>query len=264
MMTEGTWSVTVRVDDNLRCDDKAANAVCSGEVTVGGFEARMISHWPFDGDTADAVGENDGIFQGFELEPNYVEGFDGNGEGAILFNGTDDIVVVEQNDSLPLYNHPEYSIAMWVKGGPQPDYRVWSEGSTTNNTPLFNIGTQNRGATGQVDLFIRGGGGTPMPHTYSTVDAFDDSWHHIAWVDANGSAALYIDGVLDFTDFSYTKPVMDLDTTTIGGILRGGPSHFFIGAIDDVRIYNYILSEDEIHFNLPRYSFMEISFLLAP
>ena len=105
---------------------------------------------------------------------------------------------------------------------------------------------QRAGPQGLFDLFIRAVGVTPMTHTYSTADAFDDTWHHIAWVDANGEAALYIDGLRDATDFTYTKPVMDLDTTTIGGILRGAPSHFFSGAIDDVRIYNYILSEDEI------------------
>ena len=244
-LAAGKWTITVHVDDDLLCDDEAADAVCSGEVTVVAVEPRMISHWTLDGETDDALGNNDGTFEGFD--PNFVDGFNDTEEGAILFDGIDDFVNVEQNDSLPLYNLPAYSIAMWVKGLPQRDFRVWSEGSTLDRSPLFNIGTERSGTTGQVDLFIRDAAGrTAHGHTLSTAIAFDDEWHHIAWVDANGDAALYIDGVLDATDFSYTKPVLELDTTTIGGILRSTPSHWFNGAIDDVRIYNYVLSEDEV------------------
>ena len=121
--------------------------------------------------------------------------------------------------------------------------RVFSEGSTTDGNPLFNLGTQNAGATGQFDVYIRP---TGMGHTYSVAEPFDDTWHHIAWVDENGAARLYVDGVLDGGDFNYTRATLALDTTSIGGILRAAPSHFFTGQIDDVRIYNRALSLDEI------------------
>ena len=75
---------------------------------------------------------------------------------------------------------------------------------------------------------------------------FDDTWHHIAWVDNNGQVVLYVDGVADATDFSYTRGPMDVNTTTIGGILRANPSHHWRGEIDDVRLYNYALREEEV------------------
>ncbi|MGH7754108.1 MAG: LamG-like jellyroll fold domain-containing protein, partial [Gemmatimonadales bacterium] len=150
---------------------------------------------------------------------------------------------------LPLFYNFSFSVAMWVKGGPQPDRRVFSESSRTLNAPLFNIGTQNGGATGQVDIFIRDDAGAVIvPHVLSTGTAFDDAWHHLAWVDRFGEAALYIDGVRDATDFTYPRPTagFTIDTTTIGGILRAAPSHWFRGALDDVRIYNRALSEEEV------------------
>ncbi len=247
----GTWQISVTVDDDPLCDDVADDATCSEEVTIVEPEQGMISHWKFDGDVTDELGNNDGIFEG-DVEPNFVDGFDGTAEGAILFDGIDDMVVVPHERNLPLYANDAYTVAMWVKGGPQPDYRVWSEASTLERTTIFNIGTQSAGQTGQVDLFIRQRNGqTPHGHTWSARDAFDDEWHHIAWVDDDGEAVLYIDGVRDGQNYAYTRPHLGMNTTTIGGILRDTPSHWFIGAIDDVRIFNYALSQEEIEAIVP-------------
>jgi hypothetical protein len=136
---------------------------------------------------------------------------------------------------------------MWVRGMPQPYRRVWSESSAFNNAPLFNIGTE-AGGTGQtVDIYVRGATNTvAVAHRQSTGVAFDGAWHHIAWVDEVGFAALYIDGARDATDFTYDRPEMDLDITTIGGILRAASCCLFTGDVDDVRAYTYALAEEEI------------------
>ena len=87
---------------------------------------------------------------------------------------------------------------MWVKGGPQNDRRVFSEGSTANNNPLFNMETHSSATpTGQFAAYIRPDTGTPLNHPLSQAEPFDDTWHHIAWVDENGTARLYVDGHLD-------------------------------------------------------------------
>lgn len=41
------------------------------------------------------------------------------------------------------------------------------------------------------------------------------------WTDENGSAKLYVDGVLDQTDFSYTRTVtFTLNTTSVEALVR--------------------------------------------
>jgi hypothetical protein len=170
--------------------------------------------------------------------------------GALAFDGVDDMVVLNQNVGLPIYNNGTdnaYSVALWVKGAPQNDMRIFSEGSTISGTPLVNLGTHNSATpTGQFASYIRPDTGTTLNHPLSQAEPFDDTWHHIAWVDDNGTAALYVDGQLDGGNFNYTRGTMALNTTTIGGILRAAPSHWFTGLIDEVVVYNRVLSEAEV------------------
>ncbi len=212
---------------------------------VGAAQAELIGYWSFDEGAGTVANDGSGNDNHGEVvgDAQWVAGKVG---GALAFDGSDDMVVVEQNHGLPIYNNGTdnvWSIAMWVKGGPQNDMRIFSEASTSNNNPLFNLGTKNDGATGQLDCYIRPAG---MGHTFSDAEPFDDTWHHIAWVDEDGAARLYVDGVLDGGDFNYTRAELDLNTTTIGGILRGNPSHWFTGMIDDVQIYNHALTEAEV------------------
>ncbi len=203
-----------------------------------------LSSWTLDGTVADVVGPNDGTFVGGAA--NYVEGFDGSSGTALDFDGSDDYIDVSTASGLPIYDSPAFTIAMWVKGGPQNDKRVFSEGSSSNNTPLFTIGTDASGNTGKVDIFVRSNGSTVVPHRLSQGIAFDNTWHHIAWVDEDGDAALYIDGELDGQNFSYSKPALDLDITSIGSVLRASACCFFNGQIDDVGIWDLALTAEEI------------------
>jgi hypothetical protein len=209
----------------------------------------LVGHWAFDegsgATAADSSGNNNyGTVVG---GAQWVAGKEG---GALSFDGVDDMVVVTQTSGLPIYNKGTdnaYSIAMWVKGGPQNDMRVFSEGSATSNTPLLNLGTHNSATpTGQFAAYIRPDSGVTLNHPLSQAEPFDDTWHHIAWVDDNGTAVLYVDGQLDGGNFNYARGTMALNTTTIGGILRAAPSHWFTGLIDEVFVYNRALSEAEV------------------
>lgn len=153
-------------------------------------------------------------------------------------------------EALPIYQYPEFSIALWVKGPVQSDKRVFSEGSTKTSQPLFNLGTHNTGADGTVDSYIRTDtGATSGDHRHSTAIAFDDTWHHIAYIqrEVGGvmQATLYVDGVKDEVVLGPVRP-MTADTTSIGAILRATPSAWYTGQIDDVVLWNRALSEQEI------------------
>ncbi len=213
----------------------------------------MISYWPLDTilgtKTPDLVSGYDMTLNNL-TEANLVAG--GRWSKAMQFNGTSSMLTRINNpgEDLPIYQHPNFSVSLWVKGVAQTDRRVFSEGSTTNGNALFNIGTHNTGADGTVDLYIRNNtGGTVGDHRHSLGVAFDDTWHNIIYVQreiAPGTmtAQLYVDGVADEVVITPVRP-LTANTTTIGGILRAAASAWYGGLIDEVVLWNRALSAEE-------------------
>jgi autotransporter-associated beta strand protein len=153
-------------------------------------------------------------------------------------------------NALPAYQYPSYTVALWVKGPTnQVDRRVFSESHSNANNQLLNIGTFNTASTnGAVDIFIRtdAGGTALVDHRKTTLQAFNDQWHHITLVDSDGQAAVYVDGVRDTNNFNYVRGVLTLNTITLGGIQRAAASAWFQGQIDDVMIWRRGLNSNEV------------------
>lgn len=79
-----------------------------------------------------------------------------------------------------------------------------------------------------------------------------DGWHHVAATlnDTTNELNIYLDGVLvknrvyDFGDIDWpTEPSQDI---TIGGFETPGSLNQFVGNLDDVRVYDSVLSEADI------------------
>ena len=214
--------------------------------------AELVGYWKLDDNFDDSSGKgNDGVFFGgttYEADsPSVIIGgksvaFDGQaGTYGAINSGT---------GGLALTTLPSYSVSLWVKGEgtANSDDRVFSEGSSTNNNPLFNVGTHNGSANGTVDIYIRNGGGAEtFGHAYSPGTAFDNTWHHIVFIGGSDKQlSLYIDGVCD-TTFDYSiVPDFTPDTTTIGGVLRAGDCCNFLGSIDEVAMWDSALTPEEI------------------
>jgi len=158
--------------------------------------------------------------------------------------------IASPDDELPIYQHDNFTISLWVNGDVQQDLRVFSEGSTASTQPLFNIGTHNQAADGTVDTYIRDDNGGSANHRHTTNVAFDNTWHHIVYVQRTVGGQLmawiYIDGELDPGTPPAPRRPLTLNTTTIGGIRRANPSHWFTGLIDDVALWTRALSPEEV------------------
>ncbi len=73
----------------------------------------------------------------------------------------------------------------------------------------------------------------------------DSSWHHVLGLRKDGSNYLYVDGVKQ-TAKSTTPFVPSTDFFHIGRQYSHLDDRYFIGVIDDVRLYNRALADDEI------------------
>lgn len=217
----------------------------------------LVSYWPLDGLTVDG-GATPDLVAGSALTlvnmdgENVVPGMRGN---ALFFNGSDELLFTNTNDGvnprLPIHNNPRKTICMWVmgQGTTQVDRRIFAEASMTTTNTLFSLGTDNATPrTSRLAAYLRTGGGVVLiPQTRTVAQPLDDNWHHIAMTDDNGAVTFYIDGVADATTIKYAWSSLPLNTLSIGAIQRiNGPVTFFNGAVDDVALWNRILSAAEI------------------
>lgn len=213
----------------------------------------LVSHWPLDEitevdsglRTPDLYSHTDFVLLNFLGTSDVVPGQRGN---ALNFDFVTRLGY--RTNGSAIYNNTNYSVSLWVQGDytSQNDRRVYSEGSPTNNNPLFTLGTESTGTTPSASVFIRNdAGAAPVGGRQSTRPVFDGAWHHLVWTDANGQGKLYVDGTLDETDYTYTRGALNVSQTAIGAVLRGtNTGNFFFGNIDEVTAWNRVLTWTEI------------------
>lgn len=213
----------------------------------------IVAYWPLD----EIVGaKTPDLVSGYDMELanlTAADVVDGKRGKAFKFENARQTLLRRVNapgEQLPINQFPAFTVTFWanVTGTGLTDLRLFSEGSTSNNDPLFNIGTDSTGGTGALDLFFRRSGWTVVNHIKTEATPLDGTWRHITFVQSeDGSRAVYVDGVRDSLEIP-AKEAGDwvLNTTTIGGILRANPTHWLTGLMDDVALWSRALSEAEI------------------
>ncbi len=213
----------------------------------------MVAYWPLD----EVLGvKTPDLVNGYDMELANLSAadlVDGKYGKAFKFENARQTLLRRVNapgEQLPINQYPALTISMWanVTGTGLTDLRLFSEGSTSNNDPLFNLGTDNTGGTGSLDVFIRRSGWTTVDHIKTEQTPLDGTWRHIVFTQADdGARAVYVDGVKDSLEIP-PKPEGDwaVNTTTIGGILRANPTHWLTGLLDDVALWNRALTDAEV------------------
>jgi hypothetical protein len=96
-------------------------------------------------------------------------------------------------------------------------------------------------------IFVQATDGAGVVNTFSAGAVSDNFWHHVAYVyDQAGSTTVYLDGLQAGTQAT-TRPWSWNPTTQIElGRSHDGYWRLFEGSMDDFRIYNRMLTADEI------------------
>ncbi|RME95848.1 MAG: LamG domain-containing protein [Verrucomicrobia bacterium] len=136
---------------------------------------------------------------------------------------------------------------MKAEGVGQADLRIFAESSSVNSTPLWTLGTSADGDHQGLNTYLRfDSGAAPLVRVFTTNPVLDNTWHHFAWVDQDGVVTVYVDGQPDPVEITHPPLVLSVDTTTLGGIWRSTPSHFFTGQLDDVALWRRPLTQAEV------------------
>jgi hypothetical protein len=201
------------------------------------FEAsRPIAHWKLDeteGSTAyDTAGPYDADLHGGPVwQPS--GGMEG---GALQFDGTDDYV------STPFILDPaagSFSVFAWVKSGARGQVII-SQNDGTGTRWLWTDPSYGRLITWVMH--------PPFDPLMSGSTITDDQWHHVGLVYDFDTLLrrLYVDGVKVAQDTDVSGGVGSSGGLYFGAEKTLGAGTFFSGLIDDVRIYDHVLTAEEI------------------
>ncbi len=211
-----------------------SDAFSADTATAALFVGSLVAFYPFDGNAADMSGyDNDGIIKGATLVPDRfaVQA------SALRFADTDDVVQIANHPSLNFRR--TISINLWMKMDKiTRESYVLSHGSWQNRLKLSILPDRRlrwtiKTTSGVMDLDSR--------------NALDvDSLYNVCVTFGAGSASIFLNGRLN----SRKRWDGFLETTridlVIGQMLPANSEYGFYGLIDDVRIYNALLTESEI------------------
>ena len=102
-------------------------------------------------------------------------------------------------EQLPITQYPAFTVSFWVKadGANLTDLRLFSEGNTTNNDPLFNLGTASAGGVASLDVFFRQSGWATVDHIKTEASRSTTTGTTSVTSSSDGTRAVYIDGTKD-------------------------------------------------------------------
>ena len=199
----------------------------------------LIAWWKLDdgsGNTAaDSSGNNrNGTLTG---DVSWVDGITG---GALAFDGDGDYVDMGKNPGFDITN--QITVSAWIKiSAFDKDWQTIVAKGDRSWRLQRNWG-ENTLEFGCSGLVVPG---TDWGQIFGKTNVNDGHWHHVAGVYDQEKIYLYIDGSMDASATASGMIRVNDEPVYIGENSQM-TNRFWNGMIDDVRIYNYALSAEEI------------------
>lgn len=186
----------------------------------------LLVHLPLNGDYTDETGN--GCNASPVGNPTFAAGKYGQG---VNLDGSDYLTV--QNGS-QLHLASGGTISAWVKTGQLPT--AWA---TLAGKGRYAWRLCQNNATGAVAFHFNSA--TSEYQANGDIVITDNAWHHIVGTYDGQTLSLYVDGELDVTAGASQAVQVTSDPVYIGN--RSDAPRYWMGLVDDVRIYSYALSE---------------------
>ncbi|MEQ9425076.1 MAG: LamG-like jellyroll fold domain-containing protein [Cyclobacteriaceae bacterium] len=184
----------------------------------------------------------------------YTLGRSGTGQGnALDFDGSDDMVVVQDDNSLDLTSTATWEF--WVNVDDITDFHIMLDKRTSSTVnDAFTIGFNLGGIIGSnFGIEVTGTSGASIDRDLFT----DNTWHHVAITydkDATDNFEFYLDGISQPLETQSDRD-LDLDNSSeelIIGKGNNGAGATMSGMLDEVRIWSDVRTQNEIQQNMHR------------
>ena len=211
--------------------------------TFAALEDGLVAHYPLDGDVLDFGGS---AHNGAAFGATLTADRDGNPDSAYAFNGVNNFLQIPHFDALNMTRNG-FAVSYYVRVHPQqfsPDglYSVLDKfhGFGCDGTAT---GWTFQGHTSSGLSFVYGDNVNYNGIAGPSIS--NDQWHHVIGMVSDSQFIFYVDGTLVRAQNLPNDPVGNTSPLFIGKWACGN-SRFFHGAVDDIRIYDRNLTNEEI------------------
>ena len=222
------YTYKIKAVDNSRNQSETSTEVSA----TANSEKALMAHYDFEDDTNDAtINILDGITSG---STSYSSLMKKSGKKSLYLKGSDGYLTLPPS----VGNLSEMTIAMWVNINNTNSWqRIFDFGNGTNQYFFL---TPSNGS--EMRLVMKNGGDEQILSTTKATTG----WHYVAVTLAPDAVTLYVDGNATTSNAITIRPSDFHPKRNYIGRSQYTADPFFVGYIDDLRIYNYALSADEV------------------
>jgi hypothetical protein len=211
------------------------------------LDSGLVAYYPFNGNANDASGNgNNVVFNNASLTSDYL----GNANSAYHFNGIDNYMMVPNSSSLNMTNQMSIAVKVRPLGfytGPCYNNMMLMKGDADYVTGTYFLrysdiitGCTNYATTADEQFY-----GSGVVATNPIIQL--NQWYSVIWTYNGTTAKIYIDCNLMGSADSAFNPFTSNFDLYIGKMNNAQYPYWLNGDLDDIRIYNRPLTEDEIY-----------------
>lgn len=227
----------------------AADKVNAADASSESLERGLAAYWKLDENTGTSAADASvsGKTGTLTNSPTWGAGRIGSG---VTLDGTNDYIDIGSSSALA-DNLSRFSVSTWFKTStttcPSANCMLISKLSTGSfSTGIGWALLAEYNYMGQLGFLVQGPTSSDWVAKYTDADTYDDgAWHHVLATYDSGTIIMYVDGSTVYTTTNSGGTIGSISNAVNVRIGADTDGNYFPGTVDEVRIYDRVLSAEE-------------------